>query len=333
MRHVVIVLWVLFWSVPSAIAQVSVGVELPGVSIGINVPLYPELAPVPAYPVYYAPRLSLNYFFYDGMYWVYQGDNWYVSSWYNGPWGLVAPDVVPLYVLRVPVRYYRQPPGYFRGWPSNAPPRWGEHLGNEWEQRRRGWDRWNRSSAPPRAPLPVYQRRYSGDRYPQVEQQQALHSRNYRYNPRDAVVRQYYQGQGVQRAPTPSPSQRGQQGAPQERAPKQQDVQHSKPPPSVHRNAPTAPHSLPPQKGGEHVQGSRPTKAHPRETGGAIQDQGQRRQPQPHPPQGAVEQQTPRSSQRNIPQGKGASQEPRREQGQENGREKDEEGGQERNSK
>ena len=47
--------------------QVSVGIALPGVSIGINVPVYPELVRVPGYPVYYAPQLGANFFFYDGM--------------------------------------------------------------------------------------------------------------------------------------------------------------------------------------------------------------------------------------------------------------------------
>ena len=102
MRYALIVLWILLLSATSAIAQVSIGIGLPGVSIGINLPLYPELVPVPGYPVYYAPRLNSNYFFYDGMYWVYQGDNWYASSWYNGPWGLVGPEFVPLFVLRSP---------------------------------------------------------------------------------------------------------------------------------------------------------------------------------------------------------------------------------------
>ncbi len=95
-------------------------------------PRYPQLVRVPNYPVYYAPGLQTNYFFYDGIYWVYQQDNWYRSSWYNGPWGLVSPQAVPVYVLRIPVRYYRNPPVYFRGWQPNAAPRWGEHWGNEW---------------------------------------------------------------------------------------------------------------------------------------------------------------------------------------------------------
>src|SRR4029077_18511034 len=146
-----------------------------------------------------APRMRSNYFFYDGMYWVYTDDNWYASSWYNGPWALVAPEVVPLYVLRVPVRYYRSPPPYFRGGRADAPPRWGQHWGNAWEQRRSGWDRWDRRSAPAAAPQPVYQRQYSGDRYTRVGQQEALHNQNYRYQPRDAVVRQHYQQKTVEK--------------------------------------------------------------------------------------------------------------------------------------
>ena len=84
-------------------AQVSVGIQigLPGVQIGVNMPSYPTLVPVPGYPVYYDPQASSNYFFYDGLYWVYSGDNWYASSWYNGPWGSVDPVGVPLFMVLV----------------------------------------------------------------------------------------------------------------------------------------------------------------------------------------------------------------------------------------
>jgi len=139
-------------SVASAVAQVSVGV-----SIGMHLPVYPQLVAVPGYPVYYAPALNANFFFYDGMYWVYQGDHWYMSAWYNGPWTLVSPLYVPPYVLLVPVRYYRLPPPYFRPWRADAPPRWGEHWGDDWQRHRKGWDQWNRAAVPPPAPLPVYQ--------------------------------------------------------------------------------------------------------------------------------------------------------------------------------
>jgi len=227
-RYGLIAMWMLLSAVVSAEAQVSVGISLPNVSIGINLPLYPELAPVPGYPVYYAPQLNANYFFYDGMYWVYQDDDWYASSWYNGPWGYVRPEVVPLYILRIPVRYYRQPPVYFRGWRQNSPPRWGQHWGHEWEQHRSGWDKWNRKSAPARAPLPVYQRQYSGDRYPRAEQQHTLHNQHYRYQPRDRAVREHYNQRVTHGAP--APAQRVGQEAPPARSPRQQDPQRSMPP-------------------------------------------------------------------------------------------------------
>jgi hypothetical protein len=197
--------------------QFSIGISVPGVSIGINTPAYPQFVRVPNYPVYYAPGLQANYFFYDGLYWVYQQDNWYSSSWYDGPWYAVGPQYVPLYVLRIPVRYYRNPPQYFGGWQRDAPPRWGEHWGNDWQRQRSGWDRWNRGAAPAPAPLPVYQRQYSGDRYPRVEQQQSLQGRNYRYQPRDAEVRHRYQQQAVPAAATPS--RRDQQAAPRQAQP------------------------------------------------------------------------------------------------------------------
>jgi hypothetical protein len=208
LRHSAFILSLLLWAATPAVAQVSVAVSVPGVSIGINMPRYPEFVRVPNYPVYYAPRLQTNFFFYDGIYWVYQQDNWYSSAWYNGPWGLVSPQAVPVYVLRIPVRYYRNPPAYFRGWQSSAPPRWGEHWGNQWAQQRSGWDHWDRRAAPAAAPLPVYQRQYSGDRYPQVEQQQALRSRNYGYQPRDAVDRQHDQRQVAPVAAAPSRAER-----------------------------------------------------------------------------------------------------------------------------
>ena len=136
------------------------------VSIGINLPTYPRLVRVPGYPVYYAPSVATNYFFYDGLYWVFDGENWYSSPWYNGPWRLVDPFAVPLYVLRVPVRYYRHAPVYFRSWRADAAPRWDERWGRTWVERRGDWNTWKRSEAPAPAPLPTYQRQYSGSRYP-----------------------------------------------------------------------------------------------------------------------------------------------------------------------
>ncbi len=209
MRNLIIVLSMLLVPLSAARAEVSVGIgiSVPGASIGINMPAYPMLVPVPGYPVYYDPQADSNYFFYDGLYWVFLGDDWYVSSWYNGPWQLVAREYVPLYVLRIPVRYYRRPPPYFRGWRGDAPPRWGVHWGRDWEQQRRGWDRWDRRSTPRPAPLPSYQRKYSGERYPrEPEQQRSIQSNRYRYQPREPMTRQYYQ---QQRQPAQQSRERG----------------------------------------------------------------------------------------------------------------------------
>jgi hypothetical protein len=312
MRNGLVVLWMLLCSATSATAQVSVGIGLPGVSIGINLPVYPQLVAVPGYPVYYAPQVNSNYFFYDGMYWVYQRDNWYASSWYNGPWGLVAPDVVPLYVLRVPVRYYRQPPAYFRGWRADAPPRWGDHWGNAWVQSRSGWDSWNRSAMPAPAPLPVYQRQYSGTRYPHVEQQQVLQAQNYRYPPHDAVVQQHYQAQRVEVAPTSV--QQGRQVAPQQRTPPPPYQQGVSRPTALPQSLPPPPHGQPPQQGGANVQGPAVAQAAPPPASASAQH---RRQP---PAQGAGPHEQPTSKgqgQDRGPQGKGAPHESK--QGQQNG--------------
>ncbi|WP_298267309.1 hypothetical protein [Geobacter sp.] len=230
MRYGVVALWMLLCcSVTSVSAQVSIGIGLPNVHIGINLPLFPELVPVPGYPVYYAPRVDANYFFYDGMYWVFLDDGWYASYWYNGPWWLVEPDVVPLFILRIPVRYYRYPPPYFRGWRRDAPPHWGQHWGREWEHHRRGWDKWKRGSTPHRAPLPVYQRRYSGDRYPQVEEQQQLRRQHYRYQPRDRAVHRHFRQEGPA-GPRPAPAR---QPSPRERGPALRE-QREEPAPRPH---------------------------------------------------------------------------------------------------
>jgi hypothetical protein len=230
----VVMLLGLFGTASPAAAQVSIGIGLPSVSIGINLPSFPELVVVPDYPVYYAPRGDVNLFFYDGMYWVYERDNWYASSWYNGPWGLVGPEIVPVFVLRIPVRYYRHPPVAWVGWRPEAPPRWGERWGHDWEQRRSGWDRWDRRAPHAPAPLPVYQRQYSGNRYPQVERQQTLQREQYRYQPQDPVVRQVQQ----------------QRAQPQQGERRQPDNQRSSAPPPPQPNTPAVLRSPQPQGGG-----------------------------------------------------------------------------------
>lgn len=202
MRYAILGLSMLLGSLSvatQATAQVSVSVSIPGVSIGIHQPAYPDLVLVPGSPVYYAPHAQANYFFYDGLYWVFQDDNWYVSSWYNGPWDLVEPDDVPLFVLRVPVQYYVRPPVFFHTWIVTAPPRWHFHWGPRWTRYHHGWDHWDRHAIPAPAPLPVYQRHYHGDRYPHREYQRVIRHEHYHYQPRDQIVRRHEQQRAAPR--------------------------------------------------------------------------------------------------------------------------------------
>ena len=139
MRSLVAAAFLLAWTPAPAAAQVTIQFGVPNVAIGIDLPVFPRMVRVPGSPVYYSPVVNGNYFFYDGMYWVFQGDAWYASAWFNGPWAVVPPQAVPAFVLRVPVRYYRVPPPFFRGWRPDGPPRWGEHWGADWARERAGW--------------------------------------------------------------------------------------------------------------------------------------------------------------------------------------------------
>ncbi len=193
MRYVILAMAILLSpAVPTqAQAQMSISIGNRGASLGFVMSTYPTLVRIPGYPVYYDPRVDSNYFFYDGLYWLYLDDAWYSSSWYNGPWDMISPAYVPLFILRIPVRYYRRPPVYFRGWRADDAPRWGQHWGGDWERQRSGWDNWSRRAVPRAAPLPTYQRNYTGSRYPrQLDQQRSIESRSYRYQPREAVSRQ-----------------------------------------------------------------------------------------------------------------------------------------------
>lgn len=271
MRKQLIVLGILLHFAVPAPAQVSFGFGFQSDNINISLSTYPNLVRVPGYPVYYAAGVDSNYFFYDGMYWVFETDRWYSSAWYNGPWMMVEPEYIPVYLLRVPVRYYRRPPEYFVGWQPNSPPRWDDHWGNDWAQHRRGWDRWDRRAMPAPAPLPTYQRKYSGDRYPSRDQQPVLQQRNYRHEARDPLVRQQ-----VQAAPQPrsqrEPARRDREDAPQRRdredAPQRRNAEPSavqpRPAPAFRQEDPAAQPAPQPQRSREKQEQPRQMQAAPR---------------------------------------------------------------------
>lgn len=162
--------------------------------LDVDLPSYPEMQPIPESPVYYAPAVDANYFYYDGQYWDYFDDGWYSSPWYNGPWTFVDPIFVPTYILWVPIHYYHHRPAYWHGWSGNRPPHWGEHWGRDWQARHNQVYAGRGSRPAQRAPLPTYQRQFSAQNYPRSPQQQMqIHAQNFHYQPREAVTQQHYQ--------------------------------------------------------------------------------------------------------------------------------------------
>ena len=179
MRYAIILSSLLLGAALPANAQVTITFGVPSQSIGMNMPVYPD------FRGFRTTRSTTRH---------RRTPICSSTTACTGPTrrttGTRAPGTTgrgarcprytfPYYVLRVPVRYYRRPPQYFRGWSHDEPPRWGQYYGAQWEQERHGWDTWNRKSAPPPAPLPVYQRQYSGDRYPRYEQQPVIRSQYY----------------------------------------------------------------------------------------------------------------------------------------------------------
>jgi hypothetical protein len=96
-----------------------------GVNIGINigvpvpppaivVPAPPHFVVVPSTPVYYAPALGVDLFYYGGRYYRHHDGAWFMAPGYRGPWRYLAFEHVPRPVLGVPAPYYHVPPGHLR---------------------------------------------------------------------------------------------------------------------------------------------------------------------------------------------------------------------------
>ena len=170
--------------------------------IDVDLPQYPEMQPVANSPVYWAPGVDSNYFFYDGLYWDYCcDDHWFASAWYNGPWQLVDPVYVPTYVLWVPVDYYHHHHPFFRGTSRGHPPHWGQHWGAQWQQRHNAIYG-GRQQPPVRAPLPEYQRNYPRGNYPGTPGMQVvIRNQHYAYRPIEGVSRGHYGGNSFVQQP------------------------------------------------------------------------------------------------------------------------------------
>jgi len=105
-------LFLLLLASVAAADSVSIGVNTPSLSLGLHVGETPQMAPVHGLPVYHAPAVDHNYFFYGGHYYLFHQGVWFSSPRHNGPWSSLVIHQVPRPVLAVPVTYYKIPPGH-----------------------------------------------------------------------------------------------------------------------------------------------------------------------------------------------------------------------------
>jgi hypothetical protein len=126
------------------------------VNVGINVPPPPPLV-IPAPPpmfviprtyIYFAPKVDVDIFFYQGYWYRPHGGHWYRSVVYNGKWGYIAPERVPRVLINLPPDFRRVPPGHrhlpygevkknWKTWEKNK--YWEKHGGKEWHGEK--WER------------------------------------------------------------------------------------------------------------------------------------------------------------------------------------------------
>ena len=112
---------------PALADSLSVGVRTDSVSLGINIGSPPQFAVVPGTPVYHAPSVPHNYFFFGGQYYLFHNEVWFSAGYYNGTWTIIALERVPQPILAVPVNYYKVPPGHWKK--KHGPPPWAPARG------------------------------------------------------------------------------------------------------------------------------------------------------------------------------------------------------------
>jgi len=106
--------------IPGA-AQVNIGINIgtpappPPLPPHLVITAPPQLVAVPGTPVWYAPAVPHNYFFYNSKHYVFHEGAWFSAPAHHGPWTFIAVERVPRHLLQVPVAYYKIPPGHLKG--------------------------------------------------------------------------------------------------------------------------------------------------------------------------------------------------------------------------
>lgn len=90
--------------------HIGIGVPLPIVVI----PEPPAVVLIPGAPVYYAPDVGIDLFFYSGRWYREHNGHWYMATYYNGPWAYLPAPRVPAVFIYLPADYYHIPPGHQR---------------------------------------------------------------------------------------------------------------------------------------------------------------------------------------------------------------------------
>jgi hypothetical protein len=104
--------------------NVNIGIPFPGFRVEAD----PEMVLVPEARVYFAPRVGVDLFFFDGFWFTRDRDRWYRGPDYRGPWREVPPR-------RVPPPVFRMRPDYRDHWGRERHIPYGQ-LKKHWREHR-----------------------------------------------------------------------------------------------------------------------------------------------------------------------------------------------------
>jgi hypothetical protein len=86
-----------------ALAETSVSINIGPPAVVVASP--PEMVVIPNSLVYYAPGVEVDLLFHRDYWYTRNGNRWFRSHSYNGPWNVVGRRAVPAEIVRVPRNY------------------------------------------------------------------------------------------------------------------------------------------------------------------------------------------------------------------------------------
>lgn len=96
------------------LAEINVNMDI-GLPLPIIViPEPPVVVLIPGTPVYHAPHVGIDIFFYSNRWYRKHNGRWYKASYYNGPWAYLPVQRIPVALVNLPPDYRHIPPGHQR---------------------------------------------------------------------------------------------------------------------------------------------------------------------------------------------------------------------------